>query len=263
MNLFQKSLSKKVNLEIKKELKYFVPWLPGTPLELGDVGEMNEGVFERKTNLKNLDIKFKIIKDKTKNDIKYQSEDTVEEYLDGKIEMSSNPIVKSKAKLRFEFNREGGIIFNAIGVKNDKIDDIYKLQQDVLKLKQWNKKWVIITEVVKAESAVVLISNSSISESSLGFGVETDILKNLNIANPELELYSISSKNMAVNLIAKEPLTILYKASKLKKTIFSSNLELQNVSKVRSVSMKEDLQKDTTKNKSDFQLKEIDIEDLN
>ena len=269
MSLFKKNIKSKFITEIKKELGYFTTWLPGEPVKLGDVGVIVDGVFERRTSLKNLGIIFNTIKDKTKSDINYTSSEAVDESIlvNGDIAKEiPNPIGNAELEIKFNFLREGAIVFKTKGTKVYSIDDIAKLEKDILKLKskgKWKDEWVVIEKVLNVDSATILISNSSLSESKFKIGADIDILKNINIGDAKLKLESVYSKDMAFESIAKEPLTPLFKMIKLKKKFWIGDLELRTV-KSKAVNLELDSadKKENIENDSDFRLMEVSEDDL-
>ncbi len=251
-----KTLKNKFIKEIKKELGYFNVWLPGKLMKLGDVGIVEKGNFLRITDLKNLGIKFNIRKDKTKNDIKYKSKNSVNESItvDGKVAEIPNPIGESEIAIEYKFNKEGAIVLALKGVNIDTIDDIVELEKNIKELKEWKRDWFVVTEVVNSDSATILISNSKSSKSKLVIGAKVKILNSIDIADTSLKLYSKSSDNMTCEMIAKDKLTLLFNMMKLKKNWFNGDMGL----KVKSITINE-----KTDFESNLSLEKVDIEDLN
>ncbi len=271
MSLFNKSIKSKFITEIKKELGYFTTWLPGEPVKLGDVGVMVDSAFERRTSLKNLGVKFDIIKDETKSDIKYTSSEAVDEVIlvDGNVaEEIPNPIGDAKIEIKFNFLREGAIVFETKGAKTNNINNIPKLEKDILNLKsngEWKDEWVIIKEVINVDSATILISNSSLSESKLEVGADIEVLKSVDIGDAKLKLKSVYSKDMAFESIAKESLTPLFNVVQLKKKFWTGDLELETI-KSQTVNLEldsTDKKENIEKNNLDFKLVEVNENDLN
>lgn len=262
MNIFKKSIKKKVVKEIRQEIGYYTTWLPGKPVELGDVGKIINGSFERLSNLKNLGIKFEIVKDKTKSDFEYKSKDSVEENvtLDGKkikLPISCIDIVNAKIAIEFDFTREGAVVLVSEGELINRIDDIIKLEKDIKALdvnKKWDKDYVVITEVVISDKVLILVSNSELSSSKFEIGADITIPKITKIADFGLNMESVSHNEMGCNYLTKEKSVALFKMYKLKKHLFSgSTLDVR-----KSIAL--NLESENSEYKS--LLKEVDIDDL-
>ncbi len=256
MSLFNKSIKSKFITEIKKELGYFTTWLPGEPVKLGDVGVLINGSFERVTNLKNLGIDFDIDLDKSGSDFNFQSINAVKENMlvNGEIpKVPINCVANAKIGIGFTFSRAGAVVLKTNGAKYNSINDKNKLSRDIKQLgNEWQKNWVVITEVVDADSCTILIANSSKSESK--FELEGNAGNEIiDIADASLKLKSLSIKNMLVNSVAEEGMTPLFKISKLETHPISG--QESEVTQVKSMNKNFSKTNRTT-------LREITLEDL-
>ncbi len=230
--------SKKYTRELFRQFRYLAAWLPGTPFALGDIGILNGKQYTKIGNLgdEKYKIKFEIEEDTTPGDINHQSKGavTVSAKISGAAKLTNSTLEELEAGFNVSFSKENAIFFKAKGTYNHSIKDQIKLGDQILQLYKdgkWDKDYVVITELVKADSSTILISsqkNSSIdikANASLGN-------KTLDIADASLELGAKFSKGISTELICAAGLTPLFKVSKVKTRFLGS--PIFEVAKVRS-----------------------------
>ncbi|WP_459212392.1 hypothetical protein [Aquimarina rhabdastrellae] len=220
--------SKKYTRELFRQFKYFAAWLPGTPLSLGDIGIMKGKQFIRIGNLKDekYQLDFEIKKDTTPSDIKYSSEGSVSvtSKISGTVPPTNSTLTELDAGFNVAFSKKNAIHFKAKNTYNHTIKDQIKLGGQILnlyKLGKWDKDYVIITELVEAESSTILISCEK--NSNIDLTANADIgSRSLDIADAELGLGVKFSRGIATELICEKGLTPLFRVSKIKSRLFST-----------------------------------------
>ncbi len=216
--------SRKYTRELKQQFDYFATWLPGTPIALGDIGVFRKNQFTKISNLSDFGIKFEIEPDETKSDIEHSSKGAVSitTKASGATAPQGSTLGNVDAGITVEFSKENAILFKANGTTSPSIKDQISLGQKILTLYKegkWDKDWAIITEIVNAESATILISNSSKGKIELKAKGKIEAAK-LDIADAKLHFELTFSKDLSTKIIAKESLTPLFKASKVKSRLF-------------------------------------------
>lgn len=216
---------KKYAREIKQQFGYLATWLPSTPLALGDVGILKNNLFTKISNLSNFDIKFDIVSDESISDIEHSSKGSVSitTKASGAITPEGSSLGKIDAGIIVEFSKENAILFKAIGTTSPSIKDQISLGEKIIALykeDKWDKDWVVITEKVDASSATILISSSANSKIELKAKGEVNASA-LDIADASLGFEAIFSKDLSTIIVAKQSLTPLFKASKVKSNIFT------------------------------------------
>ena len=172
--------------EMHEEFHYYATWEPGTPLSIGDVGVLNHNEFNREANLDDLNIKYQVLRDPSSNPLRYVSKGNTS--IMTKIAGEANiPGVKglkvADAGVVINFKKEKGVAFEALGVTHQTIKNIIALKQDIInayKEKKWQKEWVVITDLISAKSATVLISKAA--DASVELHAKADV-PDLSIAN--------------------------------------------------------------------------------
>lgn len=163
----------------RKLMDYFAAWLPNDILELGDVGLLTGGgwfrwgtLFRRETSLKDLGISFVERPGTASNPINLASESGVS--ISFKAAGESSPLApnipQAQAGVSVEFGAEAAFVFKATDSYQHTIDNIAKLQTDILKAYrngEWHSDWVVIVRLVKTPAASILISTSSKSKIEL------------------------------------------------------------------------------------------------
>lgn len=216
--------SKKYTRELKKQFDYLATWLPGTPIDLGDIGILRNNQFTKVSNLSDFGIEFEIEPDETKSDIEHSSKGAVSitTKASGTVAPQGRALGEIDAGIIVEFSKENAILFKANGTTSPCIKDQISLGKKIIELYKdgkWDKDWAVITELVDSESATILISSSSNGEIELKAKGEIEAAK-LDIADAELGFELTFSKDLSTKIIAAESLSPLFKASKVKSRLF-------------------------------------------
>jgi len=208
--------------EMYKKFGYFATWEPNRPLELGDVGVLYENEFTRLFNISKRfeSIKFDIFKDDTPGDLEYSSEGSVTicTKVAGTIPQIGSVLTEADAGITIEFNNEKAVVFKANETISPSIDDTVRLGEDIIQLYRegkWEKNWVVITELVKAGSASIFISNKKNGKVELKANANIQAT-NFDIANAEFSFSPAFSGGLETRIIAQKGLTPLFKVMGMK-----------------------------------------------
>ena len=213
-----------VNKQYIKEMKkkfggYNATWLPGVPLNVGDIGVFDkDGGFDKKANLKHLNINFEILQDHTGDELEYSSKGSVSiiPKLSGKP-LPSCGLEIGEAGVAIEFSKQNSVVFKAKNVTYPSIANQIQLEKDIAKLYhqgEWKKEWCVVTELAVAESATILISKSSNSKIELKANANLNAAQ-IDIADVSFNFSVKSEKDVSTKFIAQHGLTPLFKAQKL------------------------------------------------
>ena len=161
---------------VYENLRYRPTWLPGSPVELGTVGLIEEGIFRPITDLNKLDIPFEAKVDADQDTIDFASKNgvTISFKAAGETNGKFEAIPKASAGVLIEFSHEGAVVLQLKDVSLNRIADQNSLSRALLKsiavgaeLKQWQRDWVVITEVARVGRATIVISRSGKSRLEL------------------------------------------------------------------------------------------------
>lgn len=213
--------------EIYRNLRYRASWLPGTPMGLGTVGPIEDGIFRAVTDLPLLQIPFEETDDPEKKaNIDFTSQTGVSMAFKaaGEVDGRFAAVAKAEAGALLEFSREGAVVLQLREVLLKRISDQARLSRSLMRAvavsdgsKQWQRDWVVITEVARAGSATIIISNSKKSRLELKASGTTaptslvDISANLSVA---------AESDVSTKVIAESGLTPLYRALRIKRNFW-------------------------------------------
>jgi hypothetical protein len=203
--------------ELHQRYGYLATWLPSTKLHLGDVGTLRRDRFELVTTLNHLGIEFATRDISEAADYEYISANGASLQFDFRADADGieQALGKSMAKVAVRFSRENAVLFMAKGCKASHIEQQDRLGAEVLARHDngnWEKTYVVITELVTAESATILISGQA--NARVEFSGETGIApQGITLADLSAGLRIASSSGVATHIFAAKQLTPLFRAS--------------------------------------------------
>ncbi|MCU0359735.1 MAG: hypothetical protein MUF75_03295 [Bacteroidia bacterium] len=193
-------------------------WEPGFNVKLGDFGVMNGNIFVQQGNISELDelsdFEISYREDDTSNDIYFTSGKEVEVDLKGKGTVSGVPV---NASIDISFSREKAVFFNAAGCTQKMIENKYQLGQKLLGIykkdkKKWRREFVVVTDVISARRALIVISTSS--NSSISLEAEATIPQ-IDLANASLGLSIKNQKSSCYKVVTEQGLIPLIGLAKI------------------------------------------------
>jgi len=201
--------------DLYSQFHYYAAWLPTSKVEVGSIGTFTGWEFERLSHLRNEGIDFEIQEDTNLTDLDYSSEGavTISPKVSGKAPVAGSVLSEADAGFTVDFSRKHAIVFRAKGVVSSSIKDQIKLGREIKKKYEegkWSKKWVVITELVRADSATILISGATSSRVELKATANVGAAR-LDIADASLALNVAFEKNIETKFVAEKGLTPLFK----------------------------------------------------
>lgn len=140
-------------------------WLPSDILELGAVGVLNKGEFERKHGLARLGIspEFEDPSDENPEGFAevFTHASASQVKAGAEFEAEFGPL--ASASIGFRFEKRGDYIISVRGLQQRRIANLEYVTEEILKLDQrneWNRSWILITEIWAAASLNVLVSQT-------------------------------------------------------------------------------------------------------
>lgn len=128
-----------------------------------------------------------------------------------------------KATVSLSFSRASGFALAYQAAKRERVRDVPTVQRQIVELatnKQWREEWVLVTEVIAASSATLVVSAEKASNLSLHANAEVpEMLEDVGIANAELGWSASSWRGSGYSSICKAG-TPLYHCVKVKKGWF-------------------------------------------
>jgi hypothetical protein len=157
--------------------------------------------------------------------MKYTSEGAVDitAKLAGQASAPQSGLAQGDAGITVQFKKQDAVVFQINGSRTHQLQNTGEIEREVLKRfreNNWPKDWVIITELVEAKEATILISNSKDSVIELKANADVRATNDLDVADTQLNLSVIAKKGISTEIVAKEGITPLYRASGIKKPVF-------------------------------------------
>lgn len=210
------SLAQQYTSEIAKGLQYLPIWLPIKTLTLGTVGTIQKNVFEPEGNLNGMGVPFTPSPSRSEGTMRYNSNDgvSIQFKAAGSAPVAGSALSTADAGVAVKFSRSNAVVFEASGCRIEAIADVGTLGRRLIELYgsgEWNKDYYVVTEVVKADVTTILISSSAGASLELKAGGDIHAAS-LSLASLEAQFSTASTAKMGYELVAKEGLTPLFKA---------------------------------------------------
>lgn len=204
---------------IFQSLRYRATWLPSETIRLGSYGFLRNGVFDERGQLKDLKVSVISSQRSAKASFVYQSSDGVKITFKTKGQLSDlfQSIAAGSGGALVEFSREGAVVFSAPSCTVKRISNIRAVEAQLAGVDSWQRDLVVVTRVVQADSATILVSNSGKSRVELKARATTGAGSGL--VNLGVGYSSASSTDMAVEIVAQGGLTPLYVVENYRRTL--------------------------------------------
>lgn len=205
---------------IHKKFGYLAAWLPGQTIALGDTGVMEGKAFRRLACLADQGIAFMERIDRGPVPLDHTSAAGVTIGLNAAATAAGAPPVQGSVAVRFD--QKGGFVFRAQGCLGRSISDPIDLENQLRAAYddgRWDLSWVVVTEVVHAESATIVISNSDQAHLQMSVRGSLEAAK-ASLASAKAGLHVESQSGDMTSFIAQRGLTPLYRVSRLKRGLF-------------------------------------------
>jgi hypothetical protein len=212
--------------ELHDNLGYLATWLPTANVQVGDIGVISDGVFEKKGTLKDLGIAFSSEVNPQTGEMEYASKDAVSIEVKGgghaPVPAGAAGAVDAEASVVVSFNRADAVLFQAAGCKTTTLSNLMQVSNTILDLYDagdWPKDRVVVTDVVVSDSATVLISSGSDAHIELSASGAVGAGK-ASLANASLKFGGGRSSSIGTTIVGAKGTTALFKASGIKKKLF-------------------------------------------
>lgn len=211
---------------IKRKLEnYWAAWLPGTHFAIGDVGILNGYVFEKVTTLGQLKLKHyaETDADPSPLDISSESDVAVSFKAAGETNPALSHVAAAEAGLKVDFGAQGAFILQAPEMFASDMGDRLNLRRQIVGAFNkgvWEKEWLVITRLLKATSATVLISKSSHASLEIAArGQLSGVVAALGVADAGITVKY--QRGDTLSMIGAKNVTPLFQLSRLKTSFFS------------------------------------------
>jgi hypothetical protein len=208
------SMNKTYTRELKDNLNYTATWLPNVKLSLGDVGLLSNYEFIYRTNLKNLGVPFKEGSPGGSATYSFISSEAVTRNLKvaGNAQLPGSVLTEADAGITFSFGKKHAIVFLATDCTIRSISDqepLKKLILNAYSAGQWDREYVVVTELVAAGSTSVIISEGS--EGRYELKAKAGLTPTFEAMNVEGNFSLAHDSQIGFNCLAKSGMTPLFR----------------------------------------------------
>jgi hypothetical protein len=216
-----------VNVQYTRELHdrfgYSATWVPTSEVRLGDVGVLRKHQYERVRTLADLDIGFERRNASSMGSLDHASSSGVSLTIKaaGELPLANSILAQADAGIAVSFDAEGAILFQAAACMVTSIEDQHALGEQLLQMYDrgdWPEEYVVVTEIVRAERATILISNSRAA--TIEFKTQANVhLSEYSLVDADVKLQVARSRNIGTQVVAEGELTPLFKAKGVRRRL--------------------------------------------
>lgn len=210
---------------------YYTHWLPNAPLEIGTIGELEDGYFFRPvTTLADLGISFSpqndIVPDPSPSPIDLASSKNVQiiTKLSGEVSTALPNIPQGKAGLGLEFSSEGAFVIKAKETYEPRIRNVARLETEILNAHKsgvWKKNYAAIYSIVQAPYADIIVSQSSQSKIELEVQADGQIGK-IELGNANVQFSIKKQSGTVLSMLNSRDVTPIFQLVGIKKKLFGN-----------------------------------------
>lgn len=206
--------------------QYRATWDPTKKLAIGYIGKLNDGVLSIYSSLEKEGIPVEVAIDDSGAAMDYTSHDSVSitTKLAGAAPVAGSVLSDLDAGFTLEFKSEKSIVFQTSNHKVHQLVNLAEIERKVLDKYNngnWDKDWVIVTELVEADAATIIISNSS--NTTLDLKATANVgAGNISLTNASLGLAVAREKGSTLKYLTQSGLTPLYRVMGVKRPFLGS-----------------------------------------
>ena len=203
---------------------YRATWEPNRPLTIGAIVKLEKGVFSIQSSLGKEGIPMEVMDDTSKGVVDYSSSGSVNIGVKaaGQAPLAGSALTNVDAGFSIGFASDKSVLFQADKTKTLQITNLGAIEREVIQRvndSRWPKDWLIVTQLVQAATATIIISFSSNSK--------IDLKASANVGTPQLKLTDASLGLSVVNekgshfkAIAANGITPLYRVMGYRHPLF-------------------------------------------
>jgi hypothetical protein len=227
------SAARQYTSELSAQLRFLATWPPGVPIGLGMVGTIDDDyVFSPVTSLARLGAKFEESSIAGAGErFSFASAGAVD--FSFKAAGATSDLIPSvpqaEAGLGISFKREHATVFQASGISYTRIEDQVDLKNSVIALiksGRWDRDWVIVTNLVHADSTTAIVSRSGNATAQVALSADA-AAGGIELLRAEFKPRMVASSELDLWIVGSGHMTPLFHARRAKRRFFSRRIELR------------------------------------
>lgn len=204
-----------------KRLGYVATWFPGTQITVGLIGIMQDHTFIPKSSIRTLGVRFTTTNDPSSDEtmqFKSSKQIKIEGKAKGSVSDIAPTIPKARAGVAVTFGKEVGVVFSATEITATRIADVLSLENAIWDLWDrylWDESWVVVTELITAKKATILISEGGQAKVELQAkgAVQSGPV---DVGNLSAGFNVVSSYGMHTQIVGESGMTPLFRAIRVR-----------------------------------------------
>lgn len=176
---------------VSQQLDFLPTWPLDYDVKLGDVGVLKGNIFRRTDTLEHLGLGgFKVRNGRGDVTLEFTSKDGVEMAISGGADST---LKETGAEVEVTFSREGAVFLRVGDHSIQQIESTDALGREIIerfKRGEWERDRVVVTEVVRASAATVLVSGCG--KAGVSFKLDAGLPAQLALAKGKLSLQSLT-----------------------------------------------------------------------
>lgn len=212
---------------VKKDSRlYYAQWFPNATVELGQIGKLVDGaIFVAKTTLEQQGIAFETVDDKSPAQLDLTSSNDVKVTfkLAGEFSTTAPTIPKASAGVVMEFGRKAAYVIKSEEVFEPRIANVDALEREILarvRNKTWDPDWVVISQIVRATKADILVSETSSSRVEITAKGDANVGDVVQLGSLDASFGITSQSGKVFNFLNARNVTPLFQLVGLKRRLF-------------------------------------------
>src|SRR5262245_22302109 len=205
--------------EMHHNLGFYATWLPGDPIEIGDVGVLLDGRFRRLSSLADLGIDYTTSEAGAAQSIQYTSAKGTKVGTGA----STSAAGIAEVEINIEFSADGAFVFHAAGLQAARLQELPIIGESVLaayKNGRWRREWLLVEAVHAADCATIIVSQDNAASIVLAGKASAPIAIS-SLADPQIRLDVSSSRGKLVHVVGGRALRPLYSCLRIEHSFFS------------------------------------------
>jgi hypothetical protein len=190
---------------VHKQFGFYATWLPGSLIEVGEIGVLRDGVFVHTAHLRDFGVKFRR-KTLDAPSMRYASEGGVKftASAKGSTDKVVSAIAKADAGLKIAFKKKGALVFVLDPATDDRIEDVDAITKwmdgAIYHDKTLPKDHIVVSHVRRAGGGVVAMAQDE--------GAEVQLKGGADLGSGTVTLAKVSGKFELVSANATEFVSI-------------------------------------------------------
>lgn len=192
-------------------------WLPGTAMELGDIGVIDRRGYLRVSKLADHGIRFDIqdCSVPVEYDVNSSNASTHDFGMSVGTADPTAVVGSASAGLRASFTAGWGFVLRASAVQGKRIENVLEVENQIREKQAaerfWQKDWIYVQEVITADRAVLLISRSDGAHATVGGTASAGVGSFLQLMNAETNLGVLEQSALEQSFVTSQRAPLMWR----------------------------------------------------